>query len=144
MYHIGFNNTFAIGWWIHYSGLTAIHATSEEVAKWVDKENYARVEGFRQAQLRMEQEERQRLLSSQAVTPNNGASISSASTSSPPQKYSFICECFFLTARVLNLGLLKALSDFKLVMQVYSFEIAQPWLVYLDITHNSVQFVIYS
>jgi ubiquitin conjugation factor E4 B len=66
----------------------------------------------------MEQEERQRLLSSQAVTQNNGASISAPSTSTPPQKYSFICECFFLTARVLNLGLLKALSDFKLVMQV--------------------------
>lgn len=34
-------------------------------------------------------------------------------------KYSFICECFFMTARVLNLGLIKALSDFKHIAKVY-------------------------
>ena len=33
-------------------------------------------------------------------------------------KYSFICECFFMTARVLNLGLLKAFSDYKHLVQV--------------------------
>lgn len=33
-------------------------------------------------------------------------------------KYTFICECFFMTARVLNLGLLKAFSDFKHLVQV--------------------------
>ncbi|KAK8942265.1 putative ubiquitin conjugation factor E4 [Platanthera guangdongensis] len=30
---------------------------------------------------------------------------------------SFICECFVMTARVLNLGLMKALSDFKHIAQ---------------------------
>lgn len=34
------------------------------------------------------------------------------------EKYSFICECFFMTARVLNLGLMKAISDFKHLVQV--------------------------
>lgn len=111
---------------VDFSGLTAIHATSEEVSKWVDKENYARAEGFRQAQLQMEQEERRRLQSQQGMTSCSGQQ---PMTSLPPSqsaklpsqtKYSFICECFFLTARVLNLGLLKALSDFKLVMQEYS------------------------
>lgn len=111
---------------VDFSGLTAIHATSEEVSKWVDKENYARAEGFRQAQFQMEQEERRRLQSQQGMTSCSGQQ---PITSLPPSqsaklpsqtKYSFICECFFLTARVLNLGLLKALSDFKLVMQEYS------------------------
>ncbi|KAH7424550.1 hypothetical protein KP509_11G013400 [Ceratopteris richardii] len=108
---------------IDFSGLTAIHATSEEVAKWVDKENYARAEGFRQAQLQMEQEERRRLQSEQgdACSSGQNSAATSATSMNPLQaKYSFICECFFLTARVLNLGLLKALSDFKLVMQDFS------------------------
>lgn len=111
---------------VDFSSLTAIHATSEEVSKWVDKENYARAEGFRQAQLQMEQEERRRLQSLQGMTSCSGQQP--ITSLPPPQsaklpsqtKYSFICECFFLTARVLNLGLLKALSDFKLVMQEYS------------------------
>ncbi|KAI5062089.1 hypothetical protein GOP47_0022628 [Adiantum capillus-veneris] len=111
---------------VDFSGLTAIHATSEEVSKWVDKENYSRAEGFRQAQLQMEQEERRRLQSQQGNASTSGQMLapttSSVAAVKPPSqgKYSFICECFFLTARVLNLGLLKALSDFKLVMQDHS------------------------
>ncbi|PRQ32515.1 putative aminoacyltransferase, E1 ubiquitin-activating enzyme [Rosa chinensis] len=51
-------------------GLTALHATSEEVTEWISKDNMS-------------------------------------------AQYSFNCECFFMTARVLNLGLLKAFSDHK-------------------------------
>ncbi|GKA46025.1 probable ubiquitin conjugation factor E4 [Tanacetum coccineum] len=40
-----------------------------------------------------------------------------SNTSSGENNYSFICECFFMTARVLNLGLLKAFSDFKHLVQ---------------------------
>ncbi|XP_051208563.1 probable ubiquitin conjugation factor E4 [Lolium perenne] len=29
------------------------------------------------------------------------------------ENFSFICECFFMTARVLNMGLMKAVADFK-------------------------------
>lgn len=111
---------------IDFSGLTAIHATSEEVAKWVDQGNYARTEGFKQAQLQMEQEERRRLLTQQIITSGSGQtfltanSSGSSSTSTATAKFSFICECFFMTARVLNMGLLKALSDFKNVIQELS------------------------
>lgn len=108
---------------IDFSGLTAIHATSEEVAKWVDKRNYARIEGFRQAQLQMEQEERRRLQSQQDVASGSKQALSSSGLSCTPTgqaKYSFICECFFLTARVLNMGLIKALSDFKNLIQELS------------------------
>ncbi|KAG6550550.1 hypothetical protein Mapa_007919 [Marchantia paleacea] len=104
---------------VDFSSLTALHATSEEVAKWVDKRNFARAEGFRQAQLQKEQEELRRLQSHEATTSNNGAhnSLSGPGQAASEQvNYSFICECFFLTARVLNLGLMKALSDLKTLL----------------------------
>ncbi|KAF6135192.1 hypothetical protein GIB67_035263 [Kingdonia uniflora] len=41
----------------------------------------------------------------------------STMSSSEKSKYTFTCECFFMTARVLNLGLLKAISDFKRLSQ---------------------------
>jgi ubiquitin conjugation factor E4 B len=41
-----------------------------------------------------------------------------ASKPADHSNFSFICECFFLTARVLNLGLIKALLDFKTLVQV--------------------------
>uniref|UniRef100_A0A6N2N032 RING-type E3 ubiquitin transferase n=1 Tax=Salix viminalis TaxID=40686 RepID=A0A6N2N032_SALVM len=42
---------------------------------------------------------------------------SSSGNSGEKVKYSFICECFFMTARALNLGLLKSFSDFKHLVQ---------------------------
>ncbi|KAK1421953.1 hypothetical protein QVD17_24734 [Tagetes erecta] len=45
-------------------------------------------------------------------TPSNAVPSQRESTN-----YSFICECFFMTARVLNLGLLKSFSDFKHLVQ---------------------------
>ncbi|KAL3691495.1 hypothetical protein R1sor_005146 [Riccia sorocarpa] len=104
---------------LDFSSLTALHATSEEVARWVDERNYARVEGYRQAQLLREQEELRRLQSVEATTSNNAAASSNSGVSKPQPgqaNYSFICECFFLTARVLNLGLMKALSDLKTLL----------------------------
>ena len=53
--------------------------------------------------------EENRLLQSQETT----------SSGQPSQTYSFICECFVMTARVLNFGLLKAFSDFKDLVQVF-------------------------
>ncbi|GFY84878.1 U-box domain-containing protein [Actinidia rufa] len=61
-------------------GLTALHASSEEVAEWLGGENPVKTEW-------------------------------------KSKKYTFICECFFMTTRVLNLGLLKAFSDFKHLVQ---------------------------
>jgi hypothetical protein len=105
------------------SGLTAILATSEELAKWVDSRNQSRTEGFRQAQQLREQEELRRLQAQEASTSTTNGLQSSplksmASAASDNTKFTFICECFFLTARVLNLGLIKALSDFKALVQV--------------------------
>ncbi|KAJ0694480.1 putative U box domain, Zinc finger, RING/FYVE/PHD-type, ubiquitin conjugation factor E4, core [Helianthus annuus] len=66
---------------LEFKELTALHASSEEVTEWLNKNN------------------------------------PSTSSSGESSNYSFICECFFMTARVLNLGLLKAFSDFKHLVQ---------------------------
>ncbi|CAA0828388.1 Probable ubiquitin conjugation factor E4 [Striga hermonthica] len=70
-------------------GLTALHASSEEVSEWFGS--------------------RTNELSAHLNNP--------VPKSSEKAKYPFICECFFMTARILNLGLLKAFSDFKHLVQ---------------------------
>ena len=106
------------------SGLTAIFATSEEVANWVNSRNSTLIEGSHQAQLLCEEEELRCLQAEEAPTPVTSSQKhllkSSALASSDHTSFPFICECFFLTARVLNLGLLKTLSDFKALVQVSS------------------------
>ncbi|CAN7141040.1 unnamed protein product [Brassica rapa subsp. narinosa] len=90
------------------SDLTALHASSEEVSEWIDKDNTAKVNDAGN-------ENESRLLQSKEATSSSGnASRQNAKSTT---KYTFICECFFMTARVLNLGLLKALSDFKHLSQ---------------------------
>lgn len=86
--------------------MTALHASSEEVAEWIKSNNSEK-----------------RLQQSQEATSsgsNSASDPSNAKTASLGEKtkYTFICECFFMTARVLNLGLLKAFSDFKHLVQV--------------------------
>ncbi|KAI0516607.1 hypothetical protein KFK09_009284 [Dendrobium nobile] len=94
--------------------LTAIHASSEEVVSFM--ENLKRIEEEEKGENRV-------LQSFEASTSGNSSgSYASPSTkvtksSTGKNKYSFICECFFMTARVLNLGLMKALSDFKRIVQ---------------------------
>ncbi|KAF5748953.1 ubiquitin conjugation factor E4 [Tripterygium wilfordii] len=100
-------------------GLTALHASSEEVAEWINRENPGRGDGSNQSV-----EGVSRWLNSQEAT-SSGSSIGGVSaqnanpvsSSAQRTKYPFICECFFMTARVLNLGLLKAFSDFKHLVQ---------------------------
>lgn len=91
--------------------LTAIHASSEEVAAWVGNNSYRNVEENRALH---------------SVEARSSSSISGIHTSysvrplkgcSEKGKYTFICECYFMTARVLNLGLMKALSDLKHISQ---------------------------
>ncbi|KAF5207571.1 Ubiquitin conjugation factor e4 [Thalictrum thalictroides] len=89
--------------------LTALHASSEEVGAWIVKENL----------------DSNRILQSQdASSSGYTASVVPVSRMGNPMsscdgkpKYTFISECFFMTARVLNLGLLKAFSDYKHVAQ---------------------------
>ncbi|XP_024033127.1 probable ubiquitin conjugation factor E4 [Morus notabilis] len=95
-------------------GLTALHASSEEVAEWTNKTSQGQRDG------------ENRLLQSQEATSSGsnafGPSITNTS-SGEKTKYTFICECFFMTARVLNLGMLKAFSDFKnLVQEISRYE----------------------
>ncbi|CAK9231327.1 unnamed protein product [Sphagnum troendelagicum] len=107
---------------LDFSGLTAILATSEEVAKWVDSHTYGQSHGLYQAQQLHEHEELRHLQAEEASTStvNNPQSYLPGPAASKPadhSNFSFICECFFLTARVLNLGLIKALLDFKTLVQ---------------------------
>ncbi|CDP02278.1 unnamed protein product [Coffea canephora] len=95
-------------------GLTALHASSEEVSEWISRSNPSR-----------STDGENRLLHSQEAT-SSGSNVGGPSSlnddkpmshCSKNAKFSFICECFFMTARVLNLGLLKAFSDFKHLVQ---------------------------
>ncbi|KAH8483609.1 hypothetical protein Peur_064076 [Populus x canadensis] len=83
-------------------GLTALHASSEEITEWLNTPRKTDVSA-------LSSDKENRLLQSQEA--------SSSGNSGEKAKYSFICECFFMTARVLNLGLLKAFSDFKHLVQ---------------------------
>ncbi|XP_007032650.2 PREDICTED: probable ubiquitin conjugation factor E4 [Theobroma cacao] len=94
-------------------GLTALHATSEEVSEWMNKDNPVKTDGTRP-----HGDGENRLLQSQEATSSGSTlSVKPTSSSGEKAKYPFICECFFMTARVLNLGLLKAFSDFKHLVQ---------------------------
>lgn len=88
------------------SGLTALHASSEEVAEWLNSKNPAG---------EMNQKRLQQSQEASSSGSNNASELSNENYARA--KYSFICECFFMTARVLNLGLLKAFSDFKHLVQ---------------------------
>ncbi|XP_057769616.1 probable ubiquitin conjugation factor E4 [Salvia miltiorrhiza] len=102
---------------LELSGLTALHASSEEVSQWFGG-NSAKVDTSTSAG-----DELTRMLLFQASSSSNSGSTPSLQNNKPVNissektKYPFICECFFMTARVLNLGLLKAFSDFKHLLQ---------------------------
>ncbi|KAF3444825.1 hypothetical protein FNV43_RR14518 [Rhamnella rubrinervis] len=91
-------------------GLTALHASSEEVAECINKDGVGKSNSSKQ-----NSHDENRFLQSQEAT-SSGSNVS-GSLSGEKSKYTFICECFFMTARVLNLGLLKAFSDFKHLVQ---------------------------
>ncbi|KAK3212551.1 hypothetical protein Dsin_017257 [Dipteronia sinensis] len=100
--------------------LTALHASSEEISQWINKDNPGSIDGSRQ-----HSDGENHLLQSQEATSSSSiASEPSLLNVNPASsggggksKYTFICECFFMTARVLNLGLLKSFSDFKHLVQ---------------------------
>ncbi|XP_019185714.1 PREDICTED: probable ubiquitin conjugation factor E4 [Ipomoea nil] len=100
--------------------LTAMNASSEEVSEWISGNNPGKADACKDSsggELRL-------LESQEATSSGNNTGGSSILHDNKPKsnctekdKYSFICECFFMTARVLNLGLLKAFSDFKHLVQ---------------------------
>ncbi|KAJ6753099.1 hypothetical protein OIU74_027873 [Salix koriyanagi] len=87
---------------LNMRGLTALHASEEEITEWLN------IPGKTDVSAKSNDEENRMLLSQEA---------SSSGNSGEKVKYSFICECFFMTARALNLGLLKSFSDFKHLVQ---------------------------
>ncbi|KAK4850381.1 hypothetical protein QYF36_006276 [Acer negundo] len=100
--------------------LTALHASSEEISQWINKDNPGSIDGSRPDS----DGENHLLQSQEATSSSNIASEPSLLNVNPTSsggggksKYTFICECFFMTARVLNLGLLKSFSDFKHLVQ---------------------------
>ncbi|KAL8172346.1 hypothetical protein V2J09_024150 [Rumex salicifolius] len=99
--------------------LTALHASTEEVTEYINQFSH----GKPAASTELTGGDNN-LLKSQEFTGSGSnsnisslQSCSSMSSAGEKPKYSFICECFFMTARVLNLGLLKAFSDFKHLVQ---------------------------
>lgn len=97
--------------------MTALHASSEEVAEWLNSNKPAKAGGIHQSndgQKRLQQSQE----ASSSGSNNAGEILNENSAHGERTKYPFICECFFMTARVLNLGLLKAFSDFKHLVQV--------------------------
>ncbi|KAJ6802526.1 putative ubiquitin conjugation factor E4 [Iris pallida] len=96
--------------------LTSIHASSEEVAAWMNN-------GHKKNAVNNDKMvDDKHVLQSHEST--SSGSVNYVLSKAKPlmgctgnDKYSFICECFFMTARVLNLGLMKALSDFKHIAQ---------------------------
>ncbi|KAE9590331.1 hypothetical protein Lal_00028116 [Lupinus albus] len=108
--------------YVHYSNrlklseLTALHASSEEITEWLNSNKPAKAGGINQSS-----DGQKRLQQSQEATSsgsNNASEVSNENAVHGERtKYTFICECFFMTARVLNLGLLKAFSDFKHLAQ---------------------------
>lgn len=96
---------------LDFKELTALHASSEEVSEFLNKNNPTNASGGENMSL--DSQETTSSGSGVGLLQNNNA-VSSQRDST---NYSFICECFFMTARVLNLGLLKAFSDFKHLVQ---------------------------
>ncbi|CAA6662959.1 unnamed protein product [Spirodela intermedia] len=101
--------------------LTAMNLSSEEVAAWADGGCNGATDGEGK-----NDEDNRAKQSQEATTSGNNGGDSVLSRGKPrtgsggKNKYSFICECFFMTARVLNLGIIKALSDFKHLSQELS------------------------
>eukprot|EP00898_Chlorokybus_atmophyticus_P007588 jgi/Chlat1/7830/Chrsp66S00575 len=113
---------------IAHSEVTKIAASSDEVASWVDKRNLAREQQLRQEQAYIERLEYERagVQRQNAPSTSNGGSAmqeqSDASTlrtaggagpslNVDKKSFHFICECFFLTARCLNEGMLRLISE---------------------------------
>lgn len=96
--------------------MTAVNASSEEISAYIEAPKNEKTEDNDSLDSRhMESQE----ASSSGSSNVNAPFLSQGKTLIKKDKYSFICECFFMTARVLNLGLIKALSDFKHIAKVY-------------------------
>ncbi|XP_066390180.1 probable ubiquitin conjugation factor E4 isoform X2 [Miscanthus floridulus] len=94
---------------IDFKDLTAINASSEEVSSWIESINNEHAQNNASGEARF--------VESQEATSSGKNSTASQLRCSKKENFSFICECFFMTSRVLNLGLMKAISDYKHISQ---------------------------
>jgi ubiquitin conjugation factor E4 B len=101
-------------WYIafDYRDLTAINASSEEVSSWIESINNEHAQNNASGEARF--------VESQEAT-SSGKNSASSQLRCSKKNFSFVCECFFMTSRVLNLGLMKAISDFKHISQVWRY-----------------------
>ncbi|VFQ68550.1 unnamed protein product [Cuscuta campestris] len=105
---------------LNFRDLTSLHASSEEVSEWISRSRPGETDTSKESH---GGEFRLLLPQESTISVNNtvGSSILHDNKTKPnsteKDKYSFICECFFMTSRVLNLGLLKAFSDIKHLVQ---------------------------
>lgn len=101
---------------INFKDLTAINASSEEVSSWIESWSHAHAEDDASGVARFveSQEATSSGKSSSVSLPSKGGPLARGSKK---ENFSFICECFFMTARVLNMGLMKAVADFKHLSQ---------------------------
>jgi ubiquitin conjugation factor E4 B len=97
---------------IDFKDLTAINASSDEVSSWIESIKNEHDQNSASGEAR--------LIESQEAT-SSGKNSTSLVRCAKKENFSFICECFFMTARVLNLGLMKAISDFKHISQVWRY-----------------------
>jgi ubiquitin conjugation factor E4 B len=97
--------------------LTAINASSEEVSSLIENINKEHAQNTTSGEDHFVESQEATSSGKNSTTslPKGGA----LSRCSKKDNFSFICECFFMTARVLNLGLMKALSDFNHIAQVW-------------------------
>jgi ubiquitin conjugation factor E4 B len=101
-------------YFFQFRQLTAVNASSEEISAYIEAVKNEKTENNVLDSHRMESQE-----ASCSGSNNADAPLSSQGKALiKKDQYSFICECFFMTARVLNLGLNKALSDFKHIAKV--------------------------
>uniref|UniRef100_A0ACD5WWW2 Uncharacterized protein n=1 Tax=Avena sativa TaxID=4498 RepID=A0ACD5WWW2_AVESA len=101
---------------INFKDLTAINASSEEVSSWIESWSHAHAADDASGMARFVelQEATSSGKSSSVSLPPKGGPLARGSKK---ENFSFICECFFMTARVLNMGLMKAVADFKHLSQ---------------------------
>ncbi|XP_062211598.1 probable ubiquitin conjugation factor E4 [Phragmites australis] len=101
---------------IDFKNLTAINASSEEVSSLIESisNEHAQNNASGEACFVESQEATSSGKNSTTSILSKGGAVVRCSKK---ENFSFICECFFMTARVLSLGLMKALSDFKHIAQ---------------------------
>ncbi|CAM8986271.1 unnamed protein product [Rhodiola kirilowii] len=92
--------------------LTALHASSEEVAKWLNNDSCKLNNNLENGS-----QDSQKASHFDTDIPGSSGTVKPIPLAGDKAKFTFICECFFMTARVLNLGIVKALSDFKHLAQ---------------------------